>query len=253
MLIIPNTWFKCSPTLLLLQVDEEIQKLDRMDDDDLESMRRKRMATMKKMQDQKREWMTLGHGKYEEVPEEKDFFNIGKKSKNVICHFYRDGTFRCKILDKHLALLAPKHIEARFVKINADKCPFLTQRLRIKFIPTIMIVKDEKTVDYIVGFEDLGNTDEFSTEMLEWRIARSDVINYSGDLLTPPGASNQKKVSILGKKEKTIKGSRDDDSSDEDDWWSKISPSFLLPIFVLAIMCHVSGELIVHMAHICRN
>jgi len=201
------------------QVDAEMHKLENMDEDDLESMRRRRIAQMKKGQDQKREWLTLGHGKYEEVPEEKEFFNIGKKSKNVVCHFYRDGVFRCKIVDKHLELLAPKHVEAKFVKINAEKCPFLTERLRIKFIPTIMIVKDEKTVDYIVGFEDLGNCDDFSTEMMEWRIARSDVIKYSGDLMTPPTAATKDKITILGKKEKIIRSSaRADDSSDDDDW-----------------------------------
>lgn len=77
------------------------------------------------------------------------------------------------------------------------------------------IVKDSKTVDYIVGFTDLGNCDDFSTEMLEWRIARSGVISYNGDLLHPPEAGAKKKISIA-KKSKTIRGNNDsDDSCDE--------------------------------------
>ena len=79
-----------------------------------------------------------------------------KNSENVVIHFYRDETFRCKIVDKHLAILAKSHIETKFVKINAEKCPFLTERLRIKVIPTILCIKDAKTRDYIVGFTDLG-------------------------------------------------------------------------------------------------
>jgi hypothetical protein len=69
-----------------------------------------------------------------------------------------------------------------------------------------------------------GNTDEFSTEMLEWRLAQADIINYSGDLMTPPdgskGASTKKVTTILGKpKAKTIRGSnREEASSDDDDW-----------------------------------
>ena len=39
---------------------------------------------------------------------------------------------RCKIVDKHLALLAPKHVETKFCKINATKCPFLVERLKIR-------------------------------------------------------------------------------------------------------------------------
>ncbi len=198
------------------QLDAEIERLDKMDEDDLETLRQKRIQQMKKAQDQKKEWMQLGHGKYEEIPEEKEFFDVSKKSKNVVCHFYRDSTFRCKIVDKHLELLAPKHIECRFVKINAEKCPFLTQRLKIRVIPTLLITREAKTVDYIVGFDDLGGTDEFSTEMLEWRIAKADVINYSGDLLTPPDSRDQKKTSIIRNPKKTIREGDDDDSSDED-------------------------------------
>ena len=86
------------------------------------------------------------------------------------------------------------------------------------------VVKDAKTKDYIVGFTDLGNTDEFSTEMLEWRLARSDIIHYSGDLMTPPdgGKAAKPKLNLLGKsKNKTIRGNKveDEDSSDNDDWW----------------------------------
>ena len=198
------------------QLDAEIERLDKMDEDDIEDLRRKRMQQMKKAQDQKREWMQLGHGKYEEIPEEKEFFDVSKKSKNVVCHFYRDSTFRCKIVDKHLEILAPKHIECRFVKINAEKCPFLTQRLKIRVIPTLLITRDAKTVDYIVGFDDLGGKDDFSTEMMEWRIAKADVINYNGDLSTPPDSVDQKKTSILRNPKKTIRDG-DDDSSD-DDW-----------------------------------
>jgi hypothetical protein len=105
------------------------------------------------------------------------------------------------------------------------------------------MIKEAKTRGYVVGFTDLGNTDEFSTEMLEWRIAhvmskitvfnkkrfsvelpevdfgfQAEVINYSGDLNTPPDeASKAKKTNFVGKKVKG-RGARDDESSDENDW-----------------------------------
>ena len=162
----------------------------------------------------------LGHGQYSELADEKEFFEVSKKSKNVVCHFYRDSAFRCKIVDKHLAELARTHIECRFVKINAERSQFLTERLKVKVIPTIALIKDGKTVDYIVGFADLGNTDDFDTEMLEWRIARADIIEYNGDLLTPP--QNTKKSHINTKAKSIIRGSAkaNDDSDDEgnNDW-----------------------------------
>lgn len=147
-----------------------------------------------------------------ELADEKEFFEVSKKSENIVCHFFRDGTERCKIVDKHLKILAPKHLEARFCKVNAEKCPFLTQRLRIKVIPSIALIKDSKTKDYIVGFTDLGNCDDFSTEMMEWRIAQSEAIEYNGDLFTPP---DNRKRQTFENKNKTIKSrAYDSDSSD---------------------------------------
>ncbi|XP_067944071.1 thioredoxin domain-containing protein 9-like [Watersipora subatra] len=200
------------------QLDNEIERLDKMDKDELEELREKRIAAMKKAEDQKKKWIANGHGKYSEVPGEKEFFDECKKSKNVVCHFYREATMRCKIVDKHLQLLAPQHIECRFLKIDAEKSKFLTDRLKVRVLPTIVILRDNKTVDFIVGFDDLGGVDDFSTEMMEWRIARADVLNYSGDLLTPPGADNHKSKNVLfDSKKKTIRG-RGDDTDSEDDW-----------------------------------
>ena len=73
--------------------------------------------------------LVQGHGEYQEISEEKEFFEISKKSENVVCHFYREGFERCKILDNHLKVLATKHIETKFCKINAEKAPFLTGKL----------------------------------------------------------------------------------------------------------------------------
>ncbi|XP_046377276.2 thioredoxin domain-containing protein 9-like [Haliotis rufescens] len=200
------------------QVDAEIEKLEKMDDDDFEALKRRRMEAMKKASQQKQEWLAQGHGDYSEVANEKEFFEECKKSKKVVCHFYRESTFRCKIVDKHFDIIAKKHLETKFIKINAEKCHFLVERLRIKVMPTLCIAKDGKTVDYIVGFGDLGNTDEFPTEMLEWRLGCADIINYKGDLMNPPTLDGSSKKNILhqSKAKKTIRGG-DNDSSD-DDW-----------------------------------
>jgi len=76
------------------QLDAEIEKLEKLDEDGLEALKAKRMQALKKQQEKKREWLSNGHGEYQEIPEEKEFFEVTKKSENVVCHFYRDETFR---------------------------------------------------------------------------------------------------------------------------------------------------------------
>lgn len=74
-----------------------------------------------------------GHGEYTEIYNEKEFFEISKKSENIICLFYKDDSQRCKIVDYHFKILAKKHIEARFCKLNVERCPFLTGIIKVHF------------------------------------------------------------------------------------------------------------------------
>ena len=59
-------------------------------------IKRERVLAMRRQKEKRQEWIKNGHGEYEEIPEEKDFFEISKKSENVVCHFYTDGNERCK-------------------------------------------------------------------------------------------------------------------------------------------------------------
>ena len=199
------------------RVDAEIARLDDLSEDDLEAVRRRRESALRHQAALRRDRLAAGHGDYTELADERAFFDANKQSRSVICHFYRESTPRCKIVDMHLARLAKQHVEARFVKIDAEKCKFLVERLRIVVLPTLCVARDGKTVDYVVGFDDLGGRDDFTTAVLEWRLARSGVIEYDGDLMTPPGGA-PKKTSLFAPPQarKTIRGKDDDDSSDDD-------------------------------------
>lgn len=79
------------------KLDDEISALDRLDDDDLEALRERRLQQMKKMAEKRSRWISLGHGEYSEIPFEKDFFAAVKASDRVVCHFYREN-WPCKVL-----------------------------------------------------------------------------------------------------------------------------------------------------------
>ncbi|KAG8368452.1 hypothetical protein BUALT_Bualt15G0046900 [Buddleja alternifolia] len=170
------------------KIDDEIAALERLDADDLEVLRERRLQQMKKMAEKRSRWIALGHGEYYEIPNEKEFFSVVKASQRVVCHFYREN-WPCKVMDKHLAILAKQHIETRFVKINAEKSPYLSEKLRIVVLPTLALVKNAKVEDYVVGFDELGGKDDFSTEELEERLAKAQVIVYEGESSLNPSKS----------------------------------------------------------------
>lgn len=95
--------------------------------------------------------------------------------ERMLCLFYRESV-PCHIMEKHLRLLAKEHVETKFVKMEAEKAPFLAERLKIWMLPTVAIIKNEKTTDYIVGLDEMGGVEDFETSVLETRLLQAGVI-----------------------------------------------------------------------------
>jgi hypothetical protein len=112
-------------------VEAELARFDRLLDDDegLEQLRQQRMAQMQKKHSQQKKWRDLGHGTYEELgggqdsrDVARDFFQASKATERLVVHFYRPSTRLCDVFHAHLAKLAPKHMETKFVKVNVEDC-----------------------------------------------------------------------------------------------------------------------------------
>eukprot|EP00466_Bigelowiella_natans_P000667 jgi/Bigna1/51581/estExt_Genewise1Plus.C_10447 len=204
------------------QIDKEIQALDNLNKSDLESIRRKRMIEMKKRAEKMSEWRLKGHGTYTEIQDQKDWFEEVKKNERTICLFYRNTTNASdkytQILDKHLGQLAVKHMETRFIKINAEKSPFLAKRLNIVLLPTILCTKDNYTHDRIEGFDPLGGTDSFSTQTLRARLGQKGNIDYDPLVDKPIQEKELYTTTKSNKSGKAIYESRLAQLGDDDDW-----------------------------------
>ena len=83
---------------------------------------------------------------------------------------------RCRILDKHLQSLSQKYFKTRFMKANAPDLPFFTEKLNVKVLPCLILFKNGVAFDRIVGFEELGNKDDYKTMALEKRMLDAGAI-----------------------------------------------------------------------------
>lgn len=187
-------------------------------EEDLDSLRAKRLTQLQEKSKKKAEWLAKGHGVYSELSEEKAFFTEVKQSERVVVHFYRESNMPCKVMDKHLSNLARIHLETKFLKISAERSPFLTERLKIWMLPTVVLVKDGKTEHSIIGLDELGGSEDFSQEMLEWKIGSFGVIDYDGP--QPEfDAKGKKKYNITTGfgKQKSIQGSSHNYGSESDE------------------------------------
>lgn len=158
-------------------LDRKLQELDEMSDDEVERIREMRVEQMKKNAQLRQEWLNNGHGRYRQVGDQKEFFRECKQSKRVVCHFFRSSTWRCQIMDRHLEKLSKMHLETKFIKVDAEKSPFLVEKLNVWMLPTLVLVKNTKTEHSVVGFDEFGGHDDFETAEIELVLAGHGIIN----------------------------------------------------------------------------
>ncbi|GMH34513.1 hypothetical protein BSKO_02347 [Bryopsis sp. KO-2023] len=181
------------------QVDDEIHRLENLGEDEVETLRKKRVGELRRLSERKQEWLAAGHGEFREI-DEKEFFADVKGVERAVCLFFRDS-MPCKIMEGHLKKLSEQHIETKFLKVAAEKSPFLTDRLRVWMLPTVAIIKKGKVEDYVVGFDELGGTNDFKTEILEERLSRVGAVFADTHRKPPPNetAKNVRKGFVMQK------------------------------------------------------
>ncbi|KAL2941935.1 Thioredoxin domain-containing protein PLP3B [Bienertia sinuspersici] len=155
--------------------NEEIDLDELMDDPELEKLHAERIASLKKEAEKRQELKKKGHGEYRDITEG-DFLGEVTASELVICHFYHREFYRCKIMDKHLKALAPKYLDTKFLKLDAENAPFFISKLAIKTLPCVILFRKGIAVDRLVGFQDLGAKDDFSTKTLENLLTKKGMI-----------------------------------------------------------------------------
>ena len=191
-------------------------------DDDLEELQKQRIKEMKAEAMRRQEEMRRGHGSYAEV-EEKRFLEEVTMTEHVVCHFFHPDFERCKVVDKHMSAVCRKYLDTKFIKVNATEAPFFVTKLQIQMLPCIIMFRKGIAIDRIVGFEELGGTDDFSQLRLEKRLSDKGSITYKRDDIDSDEEeemSQRKNVKggglYSGSKYSRVYKSNDDD--DDDDW-----------------------------------
>ncbi|CAM6091487.1 unnamed protein product [Calypogeia fissa] len=154
---------------------EDVDFDELMDDPELEKLHAERIASLKKEAEKRLALTQKGHGEYREVTEG-EFLGEVTASERLVCHFYHKEFVRCKIMDKHLKTLAAAYFETKFIKVDAENCPFFVTKLAIKVLPCVILFRNGVAIDRIVGFEELGGKDDFSRKALEARLMKKDII-----------------------------------------------------------------------------
>ncbi|XP_057972248.1 thioredoxin domain-containing protein PLP3B-like [Malania oleifera] len=156
--------------------NQEVDLDELLEDPELEKLHAERIAALKKEVEKRQALKKQGHGEYREVTEG-DFLGEVTGSEKVICHFHHREFYRCKIMDKHLKCLAPRHIDTKFIKLDAENAPFFATKLGIKTLPCVILFRKGIAVDRLIGFQDVGGKDDFNTKTLEVLLIKKGIIS----------------------------------------------------------------------------
>ncbi|KAL8431510.1 hypothetical protein Efla_000556 [Eimeria flavescens] len=136
----------------LQQQQQQQQQQEGDPDDELERLRQQRRRQMQ----QRMQNLQEGYGAITELHDEKDFFQLAKKCPLLVLLFYRSSFALHESLWALWQTAASKHLLLRVAAINAEKAPFLTDRLKIWCLPTAVLVKEGQTEHSIVGLDEIG-------------------------------------------------------------------------------------------------
>ena len=162
-------------TMVEQALDEQLAASENLGEDELSRIRSNRMAEMRRKAEQQRSDVSNGHGTFIKINDQQEFFGAAKRSDRLIAIFTRNSNKYGKAMLEHCELLAGKHLEARFIWVDAENAPFLTERLNIFMLPTIVCIKENKVAAQHNGLNEIDGSGKYSSGMLEY-LLHADVM-----------------------------------------------------------------------------
>lgn len=161
-------------------LDVEIDELKSLQHDDLEVLRRRRIAEMKKKAEEEALWRRMGHGRLCNIPE-KDIFERGKHVSRCVFMLTRSGpNYHARDFEEHISKIAERHLETFFGVLNAEKSPFLCDRFHLELMPSIILFKNMQVCKVLHGLDFFSKKGKFDTSYIELQLFQLGLLTNTG-------------------------------------------------------------------------
>jgi len=208
-------------------VDAKIDALDAAIDDTanaansdetLARLRAHRLAQLRADAEARAAWEQQGHGTLHKARSDKEFFDAARGAQRCVACFVRSSASRpCDAMERLLSQLAPKHLEAKFVMVDAEKCPFLADRMRVTVLPTVAALVEGKAEGYQVGFDGLEGGDRCSAAALEARLVDLGALRSEGVSMFSRSKNGPMMMAVEKHGSGMVRGGRNNKRGDDDE------------------------------------
>ena len=98
-----------------------------------------------------------------------------KTDKGILLDFYADWCGPCKVMSPIIDELAEEFEgKAIIAKVDSERNPNLSQFFRIKSIPTLIFIKDQKLIEVINGMVPKPNLKEMIEDLIAYEFEEID-------------------------------------------------------------------------------
>ena len=178
------------------------------EDNAIDALRKRRLAQMKARAAQKQAWLALGHGVYAPLADEADFLKKIPDHARAVCHLFAAGKMDSELLRHHMRALSAVHLETYFCELDAEKAPFMLSMVTLADLPALLLCRDGKVVDQLVGVDRT-----FTTEGVAYELGERGLVDFEEGTSYDPRAG--KGGAASGPRDWRA-APEDDDASDED-------------------------------------
>eukprot|EP01091_Cochliopodium_minus_P019507 TRINITY_DN821_c0_g1_i2.p1 TRINITY_DN821_c0_g1~~TRINITY_DN821_c0_g1_i2.p1 ORF type:complete len:244 (-),score=79.53 TRINITY_DN821_c0_g1_i2:450-1181(-) len=173
-----------------------------------------------------------------EIENEEQFEKYLRNTQTLIIHFWAPWATACQKMDKIYSELANKNTNAKFIKIEAENFPEISQKYEVSSVPCFKIFKNGEVAATVAGFNPplLGQTvnklcistgeknnqnNENKTEKVDLNERLIKLVNHAPVMLFMKGVPTEPKCGFSRKmvdllKEQKIKFSSFDILSDQE-------------------------------------
>ncbi len=184
-------------------------------ENEIDRLRKNRLAQLKSRAAARQSWVALGHGKYVELESEASFLqaNASGLHARLVCAIVPEGSLDGQLLAGHMRALAAVHVETYFCWLRAEGAPMMMQMVDLLRLPALLLCAEGKVVHTLYGVDR-----SFTTEGVAYELGQHKVVEFEEGVCyeaAAAGSAGCTTATAARADARRRAASDDDDDSDE--------------------------------------
>lgn len=143
------------------------------EDNDIDALRKLRLAQMKGRAAARSSWIAKGHGGYAKLEQESSFLEALPKHERAVCALCEEGSLDGKLLHAHMRALAPVHVETYFCWLDPVTAPVMMAMVDVGQLPALLLAKNGQVVDQLHGLDR-----SFTAEGVAYELGQRGLVDF---------------------------------------------------------------------------